>query len=280
VPPGAYRASILSSSERFNQGLLDNSGRRLAPPPGTPVPTEALWASMPIVVGDGDVTGLSIALRRGLTVSGRIVFDGTTPRPDPSEWSRIGLALEAEAGPGEPQLSPGSAPVDRTGQFESTPQAPGRYRMRMTSAPPGWVLRSIRLDGRDIADEPFDLDTDLSGVVVTLADRPNVIGGLVRDATGAPDLNAAVVAFPADRSRFELTGQPARRMTIVRATSSGRYTISGLPDGDYIVAALDDAAARRWRDPKILEQLARTGTRATLRDGETRAIDLQTSVVR
>jgi hypothetical protein len=280
VPPGAYRARVLSSSERSHQAMFDSSGRRLAPPPGTPVPVEALWASMPLIVGDGDLTGRSIALRRGMTVSGRVAFDGTTPRPDPSEWSRIGLALEAATG-NEPQLSTGSAPVDRPGEFESTPQAPGRYRMRMTSAPAGgWSLKSIVLNGRDISDEPFDLDGDLSGVVVTLTDRPSVIGGVVHDAAGAADVNAAIVAFPADRSRFAQTGQPARRMAIERATSSGRYTLAGLPAGEYVVAALDDAAARRWRDPKMLEQLARTGARVTIRDGETRALDLQTGAIR
>ena len=58
------------------------------------------------------------------------------------------------------------------------------------------------------------------------------------------------------------------------------FRIDGLPAGDYIFVAIDDAEAEGWQDEARLAKLAPLGTRVTLVAGESRTIDLRQVTVR
>ena len=58
------------------------------------------------------------------------------------------------------------------------------------------------------------------------------------------------------------------------------FTLRGLPAGDYLVIALDDAVAEGWQDPARLAVLRNQATRITLRDAEQRALELRLSTRR
>src|SRR5262249_39711146 len=86
VPGGSYVLRVLRlprpAVQRSTQPAPDGSGRiqttMVRQQPST-APT--LFAEMPVSVGDADVTGLSVALRVGPRVSGRVEFDGSVPVP-------------------------------------------------------------------------------------------------------------------------------------------------------------------------------------------------------
>jgi hypothetical protein len=63
-------------------------------------------------------------------------------------------------------------------------------------------------------------------------------------------------------------------MTYVRPSMTGRYRIPGLPPGAYLLAAVDDASAANWQNPRILDALARSAQRVTLEDKERTTVDL------
>jgi hypothetical protein len=51
--------------------------------------------------------------------------------------------------------------------------------------------------------------------------------------------------------------------------------MESLPAGTYVVVATDDTEPGEERDPDVLTQLRSKGSRITLRDGETRTIDVK-----
>ena len=61
---------------------------------------------------------------------------------------------------------------------------------------------------------------------------------------------------------------------------NGLFAVAGLPAGEYLIVAFDDAAGEGLQDERILRQLQTLATRVSLRDGESRALQIRLSVVR
>ena len=111
----------------------------------------------PVSVSDTDVHGMSLTLREGLTISGRLEFSGTRPRPDPQRLTQVPIVIErAEAGSQIFNIDPPSR-VQPDGRFVTTGQLPGRYFIRVGGSPPGGSVQSITANGVDVTDAPIDL---------------------------------------------------------------------------------------------------------------------------
>jgi hypothetical protein len=67
-------------------------------------------------------------------------------------------------------------------------------------------------------------------------------------------------------------GVRARRGRVERVTKAGTFSTTGLPAGDYFVAAIAADAPGDRRDPKVLERLIPSAVRVTLLDGETKNV--------
>ena len=71
------------------------------------------------------------------------------------------------------------------------------------------------------------------------------------------------------------TVSPRRSSGIVRLGSDGRYRVTGLPPGEYLLAAITDIEPGQLNDISFLEQLARAGIRITLAEGEKKVQDVK-----
>jgi hypothetical protein len=85
VPPGAYTLTSAPLPESALAPPIAPSGRG-------PAPTMTLWATADISVNGQDVSGLTVRLQPGMTVSGRIAFDAGTLQP-PADLSRISVQV-------------------------------------------------------------------------------------------------------------------------------------------------------------------------------------------
>jgi hypothetical protein len=70
------------------------------------------------------------------------------------------------------------------------------------------------------------------------------------------------------------------RFRLSRADANGQFGLSSLRPGDYFVVAVPDEQTGDWRDPAVLDSLARVATRLTLFEGEHKTIDLRVHEVR
>lgn len=266
VTPGTYRLRAYTSTSP-------------PPPPGlaapgyVPTATAASWLNETVTVGANDVT-LSLVLRAGLSVSGRVVFDGQRAQPQPDQIAR-NLVTVAYAD-GRSVSSPTGRDIGTPpGGFTIADVPGGRFVLRTVSTPGGWYLKSITRGGADAIDVPFDITDDVSDVVFTYTDRPAVVRGAVRTSAGADDAEALVIVFSANPSRWTEAGRTPIRMRTTRAGATGTYTFTGLPPGDYLIAAVADVSASTWQTPKYLETLGRQATRIRLDEGATIAQDLR-----
>jgi hypothetical protein len=244
-----------------------------------PIPDDPTWyADVAVSVTDADVSGVVVPLQRGARLTGRIEFDGSAERPEPAALTRILITTApADATPVNPITAVPPGRADESGTFKTYGLPPGRYFVRVNTAPPGWFFKSATSEGRDVSDTPLDLRAaDVANVVVTFTDRPTRLRGVARTGAGNGDPDALVVVFPSDASAWSDTGANPRRLRGVRAGKDGAYSFTGLPAGDYYLAAIREEAHTQWQDPEVLEELSRSASHVRLADGETRTEDVRT----
>jgi hypothetical protein len=83
--------------------------------------------------------------------------------------------------------------------------------------------------------------------------------------------DASVVIFPRDPDKWTMR---ARSIEAARPDQQGRFSIVGLPAGQYLAIAVDYLEEGEERDPDLLKEWARLATSFTLGDGETRTVNL------
>jgi hypothetical protein len=282
APAGANPAEVVLDPVT---GLSDPSGAfsLLAVPPGEYVlrvltlPSSSttadpvLWASLPLSVTDSDVSDLTVTLRPVLQVSGRLEFQGTSrvpPGAELRECCRVSVSPNSGAW-GRVLASP-----DTAGIF--TAAVPGGSYVVTAEPPPGWHLRAVMFEGRDISDMPMEMKADVAGIVVVFSDDPTQIAGTVRNAQGAADENGSVVVFPTDRRMWTGYSSLFNRRVLSRPIGArGEFRITALPPGDYFLAAIPDTRVEDWQDAKVLESLSRTATRVSLGEKDKKSVDLR-----
>jgi hypothetical protein len=294
VTPGQYLVRVLrpparpvSTSTGFatviqtGNSMISSGGGPVARPP---IPNEPTWwAAQSISVGESDVTGVSVTLRTGARISGRVEFDGTAARPDAGRLQTTFVTIE----PGDGRTIGGSlafnirqAQLDAEGRLTSYEQPAGTYVIRPSAPGPGWTLASVMLNGIDVSVTPFELGSEDVSVVIKYTDRPSELSGTVRDDRARPDSPAVVLVFPADPRAWAGYGSTSRRFQTSRAAATGSFRVVGLAAGDYLVAAVPEERLAEWRDPAFLKKLVPAAARVTIAEGQKPLLDLKVSDVR
>jgi hypothetical protein len=240
----------------------------------TPEPVDPslleLFAYEDVTLSGQDVD-VTVTLRRGISVSGRVRFEGEAKPP--ADLTKISVSLSPVSG-GGPSLGVSAATVAANGTFRFSGVTPGRYRV--TAAVPGstdWQLRRAMVAGQDAADVPFEVHAaDVADATVVFTDRPAELSGRVQDAAGQAAPDFFIIAFSADRS---LWTPRSRRVHGIRPGSDGRFRIQNLAPGDYLIAAVTDVEEGQWFDRTFLEELARSAIKLTIGEGEQKVQDFR-----
>ena len=232
-----------------------------------------LWTSAEVTVNEQDFLDLVLQFLPGTSVSGRLAFRGSQTPPDATKIRLMLAAVPTIAGTA---VAPRPMSPQADGSFAFTNVAPGKYRLSLTGAG-SWSLRSAVVNGRDTLDQPLEVPPgqDVSDVAVTLTDRPAEIAGTVLDQLGRPTPEYAIVVFSTDRAHWSTA--PRRVSGVVKAGSDGRFTVTGMPPGEYFLAVLTDPDPVQLKDPSFLEQLAASAIRVTLAEGESKVQDVKLS---
>jgi hypothetical protein len=259
VPAGEY---VLKNSDRSVSWSIQQ---------GEP----ALVASQRVTVGTADITDLTVTARPPLRVEGRVEIPGADPKQAPQPVLNTVIYVDTPYGDSGRFVTR----VKSADLSFAAAGAPGRYVIQPTEYS-GWFVKSVTLDGKDITDQAFDLQTDVTSLVVTFTDRASRVSGTVRGPHGALSADASVLAFPVDPARRSGQGSSPRNMRSTRTSRTGAYAFDNLPPGDYFVIAIDGASTEGWRDPATLEALAREATKLTVVAAEPKTLDLALKEVR
>jgi hypothetical protein len=254
VPPGSYVLNARSG--------VGSRGGRGARPAG-----EIEIGTLPVVVGESDLTGVTIVLTRGASISGTVVTEGSAPITL-SNLRVVGRASRAMMG----QNMQGSG-VSSTGGFQLSSLV-GPLSLRVENLPQQWMVKSIMLGSTDVTDGTFDLrgSEQIANARIVLTDRLSEVNGTVKARNeAAKDSN--VIVFAEDAALWTF---PTRYVRTSRTDAQGRFTLRGLPPGaNYLVAAVDSLEEGEWQDPEFLERLRQAASRVSFREGETKTVSLE-----
>jgi Carboxypeptidase regulatory-like domain len=250
IPPGRYIVAARASSD---------GGMALRYDAGT-----ALWASTEVVVDGQDIPNLVLSPVPGVTVEGRLVFQGERPPPRLSQLRGLGLPLTSRTVPGSPM-----ALVAADGRFTVYGVPPGTYWPDYSAGirdPIGaWWLKSIAIEGREMLDAPLELRGSSAGATVTFTDTASELRGRVVFAAGEAAINRTVVVFPVERTAWFFN---SRRIAAAPVDAQGRYVVRNLPAGDYLIVARADLDQLEWFNPLTLDKLASSAAKLTIRNDD------------
>jgi uncharacterized protein (DUF2141 family) len=240
--------------------------------PSTPT-TGPLWAMADVTVNGVDQS-VGLMLQPGVTVSGKVVFDGMTLQP-PASMTTMRVSMPAMQ-TSSVAIGVTPASVNADGTFVIAGAAPGTYKLTSTppTAPAGWMLRSAIVNGVDSLDVPFEIKPNqpIAGAVVTFTDHPTELSGMLQTPAGVPTSNYFIIVFATNKAFWT---PASRRVVMARPATTGTYTIRNLPPGEYLVAAVTDVEFNAWFDPAFLEQLVAASTRVTLAESDKKTLDLR-----
>jgi hypothetical protein len=248
LPPGRYQ--VVASEDRPASGA------------------SARWAMADVIADGNPIRDVSLVLREGETVSGRIVAEGPNPLPANARLTLVTLDRD-------PSISSSfSALPDPEGRFAFVGVMPGRYLFVASNLPAGHLTSSVRLDGSDVCDLAIEVrpGQDIRGVEVKLAPNGASLSGTLFDSSGRPNSDLLVVVFPADE-KYWLPGSP--RVRTARPASDGRYSVRSLPPGSYRIGVVTDAEPGEWFAPPFLKKLVPTSIAVSLSGAESKTLDVR-----
>jgi len=256
VPPGSY---VINARSGIGNGRGRGAAGRGA--------VEMEIGSLPLVVGDADVTGVTITLTRGATLAGTVVKEGTSP------ITLSNLRVVARPMRNASGQTFAASGVSATGSFQLSTLS-GAIALRVENVPSQWTVKSITVGSTDVTDGAFELSgtEQITNARIVLTDRVSEVNGTVslrnQEAKGA-----TVLVFAEDATLWTF---PTRFVRMVRADEQGRFLLRGLPPGaTYLAAAVDYLEEGEWQDPEFLERLREPASRVTLREGEMKSVALQ-----
>jgi hypothetical protein len=265
VPPGDYTLQA-RSVQVFTSTQGDNVMVFRAATMGGGGESES--GSTPLAVSGEDLSNVILTTSKGGTAVGQIIFDG--PRPPSVTSIRVSSMPVDSDGPS----IGGMGTVKEDGTFELKGLS-GPRLIRVGNMPPGWTLKSVKLNGTDITDTgaEFKAGDTTPGLEIELTARATAVAGGVTANDGSPVKDYTVVIFSESPEQWRYPN--TRWVSGTRPDQEGRFKVQNLPAGNYYVVAVEYVPTGEWGDPEILERLKAKSKRFTLAEGATEALDLK-----
>jgi len=267
VAPGEYwvRATVTAASA--DSILTANAaGRTVADIFTESVMADRRVAQIAADVAGSDVDGLLITVGAGASIRGRLRVEGQALAAL-GNLERLQVTLRpATTGTTSNQHRAMTA----DGVFRLDNLSPGDYFTTVQPLPPGYYVKSARLDQVDALEQPLAISGTLSGTLDVLLSRSSGrVDGTVVDSRGQGVPGVQAVLVPAQRMRW--------RVDLFRTAttdSTGRFSLTGIPPGDYSLYSWEALESFAYFDEEVLGHSEAAGTSVRVAESSTATVQI------
>jgi uncharacterized protein (DUF2141 family) len=204
--------------------------------------------SMVVEVSNEDVVGLLAQLRRTFAVDGRVYVE------DAKECGVSGLHISALSYGDQGPVYRATATVGRDGSFRLASLHPDGYSIAVTGLTGNCYVKSLTVGSANVSSNEVRLDEGSAPLELVLGNGGGSIDGLVADEQHTPVQASTVVLVPHPSAR---EGSGAYKT--VSVDLSGKFSLRGLPPGEYRVIAFDELDSELYQDPDFPAEVENLG---------------------
>lgn len=185
----------------------------------------------PFEISEGDVTGLVVKIRRGSSISGVAVIEGSSDRAVQAKLSQVRIGHWTESAALVTPTFRNGIMVNADGSFRINGVRAGKVRLFMNSWPPPKGLSLLRVERDGVEQRAGILEVpaggEVTGVRLVFEYGAGVVRGQVRVENGQlpEDMHFYVTAHRPGTSETSLPG--------TEVDARGRFVLEGLPPGEY-----------------------------------------------
>ena len=217
----------------------------------------------PLEVGRGDVEGVNIVMSAGNDISGKVRVEGAAGM----DMQR----LRVQAMPEEDIAGGAMAAVTAESSFTLQGISPGqKHFISVQGLPPGFYMKSAKIGGEEISETGMPAAGKAGTLEIVMSANGGRIEGTVLDSENLAATAVTVVLVPMGKRR---ENPYFYRTTLTDAL--GKFSLQGVPPGEYRIFAWDDVDSGAWQDPEFLAVYEERGTRVTVVEGAILATDVK-----
>jgi hypothetical protein len=260
-PMGNYGASVQDKSGSFEiHGV----------PPGSYF-LSANWADgrrqyfgrAGVDVGSANLDGITVIMGSGLELHGRFRTDSEAKL----DFRSLNLWLQ----PSDNSVSGGSAKVKPDGTFIIQNIYDGNYRLHVGGFPEEYYIKSARLGGMDVLETGLNISHGqaLGQLEILLtADGGRVDGTVLKEQKPFGGALVVLVPDPPLRNHEEL-------YSFKRSDNFGRFSMRGLPPGDFKLFAWETMEGVSYNDPDTIKPYEDHGARVHIEEKRQQNVQLE-----
>ncbi len=223
-----------------------------------------MMGSAPVDVTNGDVDNLVVTLKPPFDLRGRARAESGAPL----DFARLSIWLQ----PSDNQMvRGGGAALNSDGTFVINDIYDGNYRIRVEGYPEEFYLKSAGLGDVDLLGNGATLTSSqaASWLEILLSRNSGTVSGTVlHDSHPVPGALVALVPDPPNRNRVDLVDTKT-------ADNLGRFTLLGLPPGDFKIFAWDSPQEVNPRDPEFLKPFEDRGQHVHVEEKRLQTVQLE-----
>jgi len=220
-------------------------------------------ARTPVEVGNTDVDGITLTLGAGVSITGRIIWDG-----QPSLDGELSVMPKpADTGP---NFWGSETRVDSGNSFTLKDVGDGTYFAEISGQSKDCYIKDVHYGPANALEEGFLVTRGaIANLEITISSHGARLQGAVADVDGLPATGVHVALVPEEPRRG------LHRLFKSGTTDQyGRFELRGIAPGDYKLFSWEDVESDAWEDPEFLKPFEEKGEKVSMQGGDQKSVNL------
>jgi hypothetical protein len=218
-----------------------------------------------IDITGSDVDGLLLSIGPGITIPGRLLWDGA---PGLSPNQQLSLLLDSESAK---FWYGANSRVDENNQFALKEVPEGLFNVHVMGVTKDCYIKEVRYGDSTLPDTALRVSKGGSGSLdITISSRGAHISGTVLSEETLPVAGVWVVAVPEESRR-----KMERFYKAERSDQNGQFDLRGLAPGRYKLFSWDSVEEGAWQDSDFLKEFETKGESVEVQDADLKRTELK-----